>query len=395
MKELNDKDFDQVFKAKITEELPEFEEASWLKMEKKLKRREKLVFLKYASILLFLLAFGLTFYLLQKKDVKDNALVQQPKENKIENNKEQDLNNSNPAAIAQHNGNLNQGLHSTSPTIHQFISPKSNTEGSFIAVNPSIKENKATQQVTNNVLIIPDKAVPAEAANSPSPNVIAATTPDKNTIQVPSTTEDKQQRRQKKLPIALAIIAGPDFSSTNSLIGGKTGLTIGVGLGIGLTKKLGIKTGLSYGSKNYVSSAYDYTFSNPTANKAIFSQINAACQVIEIPLKASYQISENEHRSIELNAGLSSYLMVKENYIFKYNKELNRADRINNVSNANQHYLSVVELSGTYNIKLSNKKFALGIEPYVKIPLTGIGEGSVPLKSSGVSLKLSYDFSKK
>ncbi|WP_379087833.1 hypothetical protein [Pedobacter sp. UC225_65] len=67
MKELNDKDFDQAFKKRMTESYPEFEEESWLKMEKKLRKRDRLVFYRNASIILLFLSFGLGFYLIKSK----------------------------------------------------------------------------------------------------------------------------------------------------------------------------------------------------------------------------------------------------------------------------------------------------------------------------------------
>ncbi|MBY0542626.1 MAG: PorT family protein, partial [Sphingobacteriaceae bacterium] len=204
----------------------------------------------------------------------------------------------------------------------------------------------------------------------------------------------KNIKAKRKIPISLAISAGPDLNSTSSIIGGKTSIAVGVGISVGLTKKLSLQTGLIYGSKNYTAEGYDYTFNNPNIPATIES-IQALCKVLEIPLKASYLLNENKKRSIEFNAGLSSYLMLKENYVFKYTAASGRKDRTNQVVNANQHLFSVVELSATYNLKLKNKKFAFGIEPYVKIPLGGVGEGNILLKSSGVSLKLRYDINKK
>jgi hypothetical protein len=201
-------------------------------------------------------------------------------------------------------------------------------------------------------------------------------------------------RIRRKIPISLAINVGPDFNSTKSVIGGKTSLAFGIGVGVGITKKLSIQTGVNYGHKNYNASAYDYAFNNPNAINTI-EQVQAACKVLEIPLRASLNVSENKRRRIELNAGLSSYLMLKEDYTFKYHSALNRADRLVQATNENKHILSVIDLSASYDVKLKNKNLALGIEPYVKIPITGIGEGDVPLKSSGISLKLRYDFNKK
>jgi hypothetical protein len=33
----------------------------------------------------------------------------------------------------------------------------------------------------------------------------------------------------------------------------------------------------------------------------------------------------------------------------------------------------------------------IGIEPHVKLPMSGVGEGKIKLKSSGINLNVSYD----
>jgi len=398
MKELNDIDFDKAFKTRITEELPEFEEESWLKMEKKLRKRERFVYYRYASILLVLLSFGMGFYLLSKNNVnKVDTIVSKKTDVKKDPNTGNDVKLITELAPAQQNKNVFNDPYKTPDlknhsfkTVQSYTTPNKNEI--FIPTESIAIQNSSNTTPTNkqNITVI------QQPTNQIVQNVIASSTPSATKIDSPLTKSKTEIaiKGKRKIPISVAIVAGPDFSSTNSLIGGKTGVSIGATVAVGLTKKLSIQTGISFGSKNYTSSAYKYTFPNSNINKATFSGIDAACEVLEIPLRASYNIIENQKRSIELNAGLSSYLMIKENYVFKYTKESYRTDRIVDVANANQHYLSVVELSATYNIKLKNKKFAFGIEPYVKIPITGIGEGNVPLKSSGVSLKLRYDFNK-
>lgn len=403
MKELNDIDFDKAFKTRITEELPEFEEESWLKMERKLRKRERLVYYRYASILLVLLSFGMGFYLLGKKSegkpdfivakkveakkdkgtAKQDGQIAKPEELKV-------AQQTNLPKVSPYQAPMpkNQGLNIVS---NLFVPVNNNTNTpteNVVAQNASNNNITKTQDVSNVVQKPVDQSVQ---------NVIATTGVNPNKIDsiITNSKPTIQAKIKKRIPISVAMVAGPDFSSTSSLVGGKTGVNIGTMVGIGLTKKLSLQTGIAFGSKNYNASAYDYTFNNPNINKANYTEINAACKVVEIPLRASYNISENQKRSIELNAGLSSYLMIREQYVFKYTEAAKRADRYADIANDNQHYLSVAELSATYNIKLKNKQFAFGIEPYVKIPLTGIGEGNVPLKSSGVSLKLRYDFNKK
>lgn len=398
MKELNDIDFDKVFKTRITEELPEFEEASWLKMEKKLRKRERLVYYRYASILLVLLSFGMGFYLMSKNNEnKVDTIVSKKTTIKRDQNTGNDVKSTTELEPAQQNKSVFNDPSKTPDlknysfkSVQSYTTPNKNEK--LIPTESIAVHNSSNTTATNKE----DLTVIQQPTNQIVQNVIASSTLSATKIDSPITKSKAEiaTKGKRKIPLSVAIMAGPDFSSTNAVIGGKTGVSIGATLAVGLTKKLSLQTGLSFGSKNYSSSAYKYTFPNSNINKATFTGIDAACEVLEIPLRASYNIIENQKRSIELNAGLSSYLMIKENYVFRYTKESYRTDRILDVANANQHYLSVVDLSATYNIKLKNKKFAFGIEPYVKIPLTGIGEGSVPLNSSGISLKLRYDFNK-
>ena len=53
------------------------------------------------------------------------------------------------------------------------------------------------------------------------------------------------------------------------------------------------------------------------------------------------------------------------------------------MTNENKHYFSVVTLSGGYQYKLNNR-FSFIAEPYVKIPLSGIGLGKIKLNSTGI-----------
>lgn len=389
MKDLNDKDFDQAFKQRITESFPEFEEESWLKMEQKLRRRERFVFYRNASIVLLLLSFGLSFYFFAQKDRTQpaNPIVKSKIQKAIE-----------PSPVVATPDVLTKQDPTGAPLIEHYTLTKAITNHKVkdpTAIIPTTNIDSATHKSTANTAPISNTQV---AVISPTPNEQTIDKPISTTL-LPDAVQpvEKQLKKSKrgfKIPISLAINAGPDFNSTETLLGGKTSVSMGISIGVGLTKKLSVQTGLAYAAKNYNAKGYNYSFNNPNV-QAIIESIQAACKVLEIPLRASYNVSENQKRSIELNGGLSSYLMLKENYVYKYTAASGRKDRTNEFTNANQHFLSVLDLSATYNIKLKNTKMAVGIEPYVKIPLSGVGEGSVPLKSSGVSFKLRYDFNKK
>lgn len=395
MEELSDKDFDQIFKNRIAASYPEYEEESWLKMEKKLRKRDRVVFFRNASIILLFLSFGIGIYLGSDKKsvitkVKTAKKTEQVKE--TEDKKVIDSPNSSQ--------DLTRTLASRNEYAHDnFILAKKNKVTLSIHKNPKITSKSEVSITDKNTTIDSTTRIVQNQISPQNAQTIIAQEPANPTINEVLINKkldgaEKKDTKKTKFPITLSIHVGPDFNSTENAIGGKGGMAMGVGIGVGLNKRLSLQTGINYGSKNYKAQGYDYAFSNPnTVN--IISGIDASCKVLEIPLRVGYILMDHSKNSIDLNAGLSSYIMLKENYRFMYTAVSGRKDRFLEKKNANEHYLSVIDLSATYNIKLRNKKFALGIQPYVKIPIAGIGEGNVPLKSSGISLKLNYELSKK
>ena len=59
--------------------------------------------------------------------------------------------------------------------------------------------------------------------------------------------------------------------------------------------------------------------------------------------------------------------------------------------NENQHYFAIYNLSVGYQRSMG-KQWFLEIEPFVKLPLTGVGFGEVDLWSTGASFSLKYNF---
>ena len=70
-------------------------------------------------------------------------------------------------------------------------------------------------------------------------------------------------------------------------------------------------------------------------------------------------------------------------YIFINIRQASLYNRPWTVTNQNKHYFSVVDISAGYEHSI-NKRFSIIAEPYVKLPLSGIGIGKIKLNSAGV-----------
>lgn len=412
--ELDDNEFDAAFRKRVFDADPQFEEAAWDKMEHKLRRRERVVLFRKGSVVLsLLLLVGLIgYYSFDKSGPKKNKPelvneikgVQEKKELKPGN---EELGAGNKEVLPEDDGLKigNESLLSEnrSGTQHQLNGIRLIEEE--VAANGAEQVNRAGQtkylaelrKTDWNAANVFGEAKLAGLSLTPYDDTSSSGLAKQTEPAVNKAAEaDKKKIRtnlKRPVPMSLALSAGPEFNSASSLIGGKGGFNAGLTFSMGIAKNFRLQTGLKYSVKDYATDSYAYRMRNPKI-QGLISGIDASCAVLEIPLIASYTVAENQQRSIDLNLGLSSYLMLKEDYTFKYTPGSGIADRLVEKRNANQHLMSVVDLSATYFIKLKTEKFKIGVEPFVKIPLTGVGEGKVNLKSSGVSLKIRYDLDK-
>ncbi|MEO8961205.1 MAG: hypothetical protein ABI325_04945, partial [Ginsengibacter sp.] len=112
--------------------------------------------------------------------------------------------------------------------------------------------------------------------------------------------------------------------------------------------------------------------------------INADCKIYEVPLIVNYNFRQTPKYTWFGSAGISSFFMKKEDYSF-LSKSSSGQTSYNNytINNKNQHYLSSIRLSAGYVRKLKNNISILA-EPYLALPLTGVGYGKVKLYSAGI-----------
>lgn len=385
--ELNDNEFDAAFRKKVFDTDPQYEEAAWDQMERKLRRRDRIVLMRRSALVLLILLAGVWGYYAIDPFTTISG-------KKIE--------------VAGHDGT------------RESLKDKPKAE-----VNAHVNSEEAINGRKGQKLISADLAKlrpvtvtgikTADGSGKQIEELVAVIKPLlPDTIQGEKTVMDplrqtidnlpvekmvQQDKRDKKagrgLPLSMALSAGPEFNSVSRVIGGNAGFTAGLTFGVGISGRMDLQAGLRYSMKQYSAGAFDYNPGGSWNRSNALTGVDASCAVLEIPLQASYLLTEDRGRSIRLNAGISSYLMLKEDYKFRYDYASGPASRYLEKTNANQHLMSVVDLSATYFFKVQDSHLKLGLEPFVKIPLTGVGEGRVNLKSSGVSLKIRYDLERK
>lgn len=199
--------------------------------------------------------------------------------------------------------------------------------------------------------------------------------------------EDSEVIPSSNPKLSLNFKISPDFSAVNFLKNVGTGLNIGVVFEYYISEKIRISTGIINSKKIYEidgneASGYSYGYSPPSIDK-----IEGDCDVLDIPINLRYNYLIKSKGIFFLSAGLSTYLMLKEDYRYQYNNSGYTTQTT--IKGENNHFFSIMNLSAGYERSLG-KRFGLEFEPFIKAPLSEIGYGKIKLKSAGAFVTLKY-----
>jgi hypothetical protein len=198
-----------------------------------------------------------------------------------------------------------------------------------------------------------------------------------------STNADKKKSKNKfGTNFGLTASIGPDMSFVKLNNAGRTTLTYGAGLSYDIAKRFTARAGFYVSKKIYKATPDQYN--PPGGNYPNLTGVDADCKVYEIPVSIAYNFGVRKNHSWFGNAGLSSFIMKKEDYTYNYKTPAGQTYAYyKEINNENKHYFAVLTLSAGYKYQLS-RKLSMQAEPYAKIPLGGVGQGKIKLNSAGV-----------
>ncbi len=254
-----------------------------------------------------------------------------------------------------------------------------NANGDKKNITTGVKENAIENK--QDVQTIAKKPVGAD--------IVKEVVKEKGVKPVANNTTASTEKKKTKHSIAgnfgLSFSAGPDISYVDLNKPGKITLSYGVGLSYTFIKKLTLQTGFYVSRKLYASDSAHYHPSTAfwTYYPNMDNNIEANCKVYEIPVNLLYNFGQKRNHNWFAGAGLSSYFMKHETYDYSYKYAGQTYPKSYSLDNANQHNFSVLTLTGGYQYKIS-PHVSVSAEPYMKLPLNGIGFGKVHLKGGGV-----------
>lgn len=254
------------------------------------------------------------------------------------------------------------------------------------------KVNSAKPTDNNNAAIPSNASVTASndsVSKTTTTGIVKNDTAQKKEETISKKTTPKPSK-QKKSAFAITFSAGPDLSAVGINNAGKLKLAYGAGLSYTF-KRFTLRSGFYVAQKVYTAKGNDYhPPQHSPASYLDMIKVDADCKLYEIPVTFSYNFSESKTGNWFASAGLSSFLMKKEEYGYYYKDRVTSTNEYKDwtLKNGENHLFSILDLSAGYERKI-NKTLSIIAEPYIKVPMEGIGYGSINLNSAGILFTLS------
>jgi hypothetical protein len=184
----------------------------------------------------------------------------------------------------------------------------------------------------------------------------------------------------------------PDMSTAGSVTnfsspGYKTGITVQYRI----SPRWSVSTGLIRSEVRYSARGRDYDPPVYWPSGGGPEHISAVCLLVDIPVTLRYDVLQFSGSRFYATAGLSSYIMLNEEYNFRYDGYVYGQPESWNGRTGTRHWLSNAGFSVGYELDI-HPNWSLQAEPFIALPLREVGWGNVRLYSVGSYLSVRYRF---
>lgn len=197
---------------------------------------------------------------------------------------------------------------------------------------------------------------------------------------------------EKGLNIRLGV--SPDFSIVTIDEKARLGSNWAALLEYRFNNRLSVHSGVIRSMKYYNSYPDSYEWPDNWPQPPVLIDINATCKMLDIPLNVRYDITQKPNSRLFVSAGSTSYIMLKEKYIYNYENQSDPKIKWRNWEGKTGPYnFSVLNFSFGYEHQIF-RRLSLQAEPFVKVPIGKVGFGKVNLSTIGIFISAKYPLAK-
>jgi hypothetical protein len=278
----------------------------------------------------------------------------------------------------------------TKPTVDgQIIQPEqpvSAKGGNIDSKNISVPVKETIDKIKTDTPVADN----TPRINSTKETTVATVQPEENTPAFPVTANTSII-----LPVfgkgwSYSLLVGVDKSTVKFRYNNDPGINIGLLGGYHFTNRFSMHTGAIFTQKNYKLAGEDFTAPKDSwINYYKLENVTGYCRMWEVPVLLRYVVSHTPKKSLYVSTGLSSYFMTSEKYNYFFYNAGQPTTRTTSYNSTDTHILSIAHLSAGFENRIS-KTLSLQIEPYAKLPLSGVGLGNIKLSSFGINFAVQH-----
>ena len=407
------RDIGEIIKSSLSEQEEGYIEGSWERFSLKQRRRRFLLLRNIstgvaAAVVLALVIFGAQNDQTSQKIEEVSAIVTTPDTGKEINTSE----NSDNIKRGDEAGKSKNQIKIVKKTPSEAISGKRLIAKSEITETKEeiVKESERETEVKKLTAL--KEQVDSAEIQEPEKRQIPATTPPKpaeeSKYQVPATISSRtafalieNERLERKVRFGINVAPGMSSATDGSAlnIGG------GVNLDITIAKNLDISTGVQVEYRDIETAT-----GNGTGVSAV-QQTSYNMTNLDIPLNITWKFKTNRTESYYVSGGFSSLAYLGESYSTTSYNQMLQSSIVYDASGAENTVYKLVDVrtttveraepfssfdvAGRINLMVGystsiSPKLNLHIEPYLKIPLTGMGSKDMRFTTSGITCKISF-----
>jgi hypothetical protein len=249
-----------------------------------------------------------------------------------------------------------------------------NNETTRSKLNPAapVTHSSTMETIYSRLKTFPGEPVNEKAA----PKIIKEPTPG-------------QQRKTTGKRFYFGATVAVSFSTVKNSGMGKTGYGLGLLGGFRFTRSISLETGLLY-SRKFYSSKGDYFDMNDMGSAMPsgmqIMEVDGSNHVFEVPLHLKFDFYPWRPAQFYSTIGFSSFLMTQEKNQYDLMTNGVAQKMTGTYKNIRQYMAASLDLSIGYEKNLG--PVSIRLEPYVQIPLKGVGIGKLPVTSFGWRLGL-------
>ena len=201
--------------------------------------------------------------------------------------------------------------------------------------------------------------------------------------------------------LSVRFVVSPDLSAVGLKNFARPGTNVGLLLEYRLASRWSVQAGIMQSTKVYKASTTDYTLPDYVKTWIVQPEgVDGRCRMFDIPINLRYDVAIRPRPNGQVpsrwfvSGGVTSYVMQQEDYTYQYADPTNTHIYPKNrqwSGSTGAYGFSELNLSVGYEQAIS-RRLSWQIEPYLKIPLRGVGYYTVNLLSTGGFFSLRYKF---